>query len=132
MDACWRRIGRKSIGLFPSVGAIKQSRDVKALVLISPQRILKGVPLDPALKDANIMNLPMMIVASTGGPEAKDTRRIAKTIENQKKATWRRDCQRVLHANEKDIAQWPRIDRARQIDFIGDREVYQGARANYG
>ncbi len=70
---------------FPSVGAIKQSRDVKALVLISPQRILKGVPLDPALKDANIMNLPMMIVASTGGPEAKDTRRIAKTIENQKK-----------------------------------------------
>ena len=70
---------------FPSVGAIKQSQDVKALVLISPERLMKGISIDRALKDNNLLNLPIMIVASTGGAKARDTRRIAKTMENVKK-----------------------------------------------
>ncbi|WP_242632108.1 alpha/beta hydrolase [Rubripirellula amarantea] len=70
---------------FPSVGSIKQSQDVKALVLISPEKQLKGLPIEPPLRDPNILQLPIMIVAGQTSPEAKDAERIGRRIEGAKK-----------------------------------------------
>ena len=69
---------------FPSVGRQKQGQDVKALVLISPDKQIKGLPIDPVLKDPNILNLPILVIGGTTNPEAKDTSRIAKRIESAK------------------------------------------------
>jgi hypothetical protein len=69
---------------FPSVGRRKQGQDVKAIVMVSPDKQIKGVPIDPALKDPNILRLPILIIGGTNNPEAKETRRIAKRIEGVK------------------------------------------------
>ena len=69
---------------FPSVGRLKQGQDVKAIVMVSPDKQVKGVPIDPSLKDWNILNLPILIVGGKNNPEAKETRRIAKRIEGAK------------------------------------------------
>ena len=69
---------------FPSVGRMKQGQDVKAIVMISPDKQIKGVPIDPVLKDPNILRLPILIVGGSTNPEAKETRRIGKRIEGAK------------------------------------------------
>lgn len=69
---------------FPSVGRKKQGQDVKAIVMVSPDKQIKGVPIDPVLKDPNILRLPILIVGGTTNPEAKETRRIAKRIKGTK------------------------------------------------
>jgi alpha-beta hydrolase superfamily lysophospholipase len=69
---------------FPSVGRVKQGQDVKALVLISPEKQVKGIPIDPAATDPNLIRLPMMIVAGTDSPEAAEANRLAKRIEGLK------------------------------------------------
>ncbi len=70
---------------FPSVGSQKQGQDVKALVLISPEKQFKGIPIDPAINDPNLIRLPMMIVAGAESPEAAEARRLAKRVEGIKK-----------------------------------------------
>ncbi len=70
---------------FPSVGRKKQGQDVKALVFVSPEKQIKGIPLDPVLNDKNLIQLPMMIVAGKGSDEAKEARTLAKRIEGIKK-----------------------------------------------
>ena len=70
---------------FPSVGRMKQGQDVKALVMISPEKQIKGVAIDPVLKDPNLLNLPILIVRGKTSPQAKETLRIAKRIEGWKK-----------------------------------------------
>jgi len=70
---------------FPSVGSNKQGQDVKALVLISPEKQIKGVPIDPAINDRFIIQLPIMIVAGAESPEASEAKRIAKRVEGVKK-----------------------------------------------
>lgn len=70
---------------FPSVGRIKQGQDVKALVLISPEKQVKGLSAESALTDINLVRLPMMIVAGTDSPEAAEARRIANRVEGVKK-----------------------------------------------
>ena len=47
---------------FPQVGLKKQGQDVKALVFISPEKLLKGVTIDQALMDPHLLRLPLMIV----------------------------------------------------------------------
>lgn len=66
---------------FPSVGRIKQGQDVKALVYVSPEAQLKGIGLDGPLVDPHLIQLPLMIVAGEGSPEAVEAARIAKRVE---------------------------------------------------
>ena len=70
---------------FPSVGSVKQGQDVKALILISPEKVVKGVPLDPTLTDKNLLKLPVMLVSGETSPEAGETTRIHKRLEVIKK-----------------------------------------------
>lgn len=70
---------------FPSVGRVKQGQDVKALVLISPEKQIKGIPIDSAIRDINLVKLPVMIVAGADSPEASEAERLAKLLEGMKK-----------------------------------------------
>lgn len=70
---------------FPSVGKMKQGQDVKALVLISPEKQVKGTGIDQPLSNPNLLRLPMMIVAGSASPEAEEANRIAKRVEAIKK-----------------------------------------------
>ncbi len=70
---------------FPSVGRMKQGQDVKCLVLISPEKQIKGIAIDPPLSNANLIQLPMMIVAGKSSPEAAEAERVAKRVESAKK-----------------------------------------------
>ena len=70
---------------FPSVGSRKQGQDVKALVMISPKQLLKGVRIETPLKDPAIASLPILIVVGEGSSEQSDSQRIYKRIEAVKK-----------------------------------------------
>ncbi len=70
---------------FPSIGNVKQGQDVKALVLISPKKQIKGVAIDPTLTDRNIISLPIMVVAGKSSEEADEAERIGKRIQSFKK-----------------------------------------------
>lgn len=70
---------------FPSVGSVKQGQDVKAFVMISPEKVVKGVPLDSALSDKNLLRLPIMLVAGVTSPEYEETERLHSRIEIVKK-----------------------------------------------
>ncbi len=64
---------------------MKQGQDVKALVFISPEKQVKGTGIDPTLGNANLLSLPMMIVAGENSPEADEAKRVAKRVEAMKK-----------------------------------------------
>jgi len=70
---------------FPSVGALKQGQDVKAMVLISPERIIKGVSLDEPLNDRLFVQLPFQIIVGTGSRQGNETERYFKKLEGMKK-----------------------------------------------
>ncbi len=69
---------------FPSVGSMKQGQDVKALVLISPRKQIKGIGIDSVISNPTIVNLPIMIVAGAAGPDAGEARRLVKRVESYK------------------------------------------------
>ncbi|MFK8113874.1 MAG: alpha/beta hydrolase [Rubripirellula sp.] len=64
---------------FPNVGRMKQGQDVKALIYISPEKQIKGIPIAPALNNPQLLNLPTMIVA--GETKMAEAKRIGKPIE---------------------------------------------------
>ncbi|MBD54764.1 MAG: alpha/beta hydrolase [Rhodopirellula sp.] len=71
---------------WPTVGRIKQGRDVKGLVFISPTKQAKGVPIDPIFSGRSVLvQLPIMVVSGTESPNAEDAERIANRIEASKK-----------------------------------------------
>ena len=70
---------------WPSVGRMKQGQDVKAVILISPEKLIKGIPIDPAFADPNILRLPIMIIAGKSSPESSEAERISKRIEAVKR-----------------------------------------------
>lgn len=70
---------------FPSVGSIKQGQDVKAMVLISPERLLKGYSLDDTLSDLTFWQLPFLIVVGQTSRQAGDADRFHKRLETLKK-----------------------------------------------
>tara|TARA_R110002049_G_scaffold72490_6_gene187452 strand:+ start:167022 stop:167933 length:912 start_codon:yes stop_codon:yes gene_type:complete len=78
---------------FPSVGNVKQGQDVKALIMISPEKVVKGVPLDSTLSDKNLVRLPIMLVGGATSPEAEETTRIHKRLDVIKKKMSRGESQ---------------------------------------
>lgn len=70
---------------FPSVGTKKQGQDVKALVYISPEKQVKGIAIEPTLKDPFLIRLPIMIVTGNSGSSAAEAKRIGKRIEAMKR-----------------------------------------------
>lgn len=76
---------------FPSLGSVKQGQDVKGLVMISPEKQLKGLAMEPALNDLNLLQLPILIVAGEGSTQAGEARRMASRIEARKKRVGRGD-----------------------------------------
>ena len=70
---------------FPSAGRIKQGQDVKALVLISPAKQIKGVPIEGMFRSAAIMQLPIMVVAGKDSEEGPDAKKMARRIESTKR-----------------------------------------------
>ncbi len=74
---------------FPSVGRVKQGQDVKGLVLISPEKQVKGLPLEPSLNDNNLLQLPTLIMAGKTSSDASEARRIESRIAARKKKVGR-------------------------------------------
>jgi len=74
---------------FPSIGSVKQGQDVKALVMISPDKQVKGLPIEPALNDNNLLQLPTLIMAGEGSLQAAEARRMASRLEARKKRVGR-------------------------------------------
>ncbi len=70
---------------FPSVGSQKQGQDVKALVLISPEKQIKSIAIDQAITNPVILQLPIMIVAGKDSPEGSEAARIIKRVESIKR-----------------------------------------------
>lgn len=70
---------------FPSVGSLKQGQDVKAMVLISPERIIKGVSLDEPLNDRLFVQLPFQIIVGSTSRQASEADRYYKKLEGMKK-----------------------------------------------
>ncbi len=63
---------------FENQGSIKQGKDVKSLTFISPRKSLKGIPLNPSLKNPLLsgrsgQNLPTLVVWSANDDGAKDS-----------------------------------------------------------
>ncbi len=78
---------------FAPVGALKRGQDVKALVLISPKKLVKGVTIDPVLVNPAILMLPIMVVSGSQSSDAGDADRIIKRIEVFKKRIGRGEAQ---------------------------------------
>jgi len=76
---------------FPSLGAIKQGQDVKAMVLISPDRVIKGVSLEEAFNDRMLATLPFLIVYGESSRLASQSERLVKRLETTKKRLTRGD-----------------------------------------
>ncbi|MEM6978502.1 MAG: alpha/beta hydrolase [Planctomycetota bacterium] len=70
---------------FPSVGRKKQGQDVKALVLVSPEKNHAGVAIDTVLRDANVVSLPIMVLAGKQSPQGSDSQRLGKRLETSKR-----------------------------------------------
>ncbi len=70
---------------FTPVGAKKRGQDVKGLVLISPQKVHKGLTLEQTLKNPAILSMPMMLVAGQDSAEEQEAERIYKRVESIRK-----------------------------------------------
>jgi len=70
---------------FVPVGTRKQGQDVKAMVLVSPERLLKGIAIEASLGVPMVAALPILMVVGKGSAEESDADRIFKRVEAVKK-----------------------------------------------
>ena len=70
---------------FPTVGARKRGQDVKGLVLISPDKVLKGLSLEATLSNPAIMAMPMMLISGESSKQAATAKRVHKKVEAVRK-----------------------------------------------
>jgi len=66
---------------WPSLPGEKQGQDVKALVMVSPARSLKGFNADLPFKHVAVSRLPTQFIAGASSAEAKEVDRIAKVLD---------------------------------------------------
>jgi hypothetical protein len=76
---------------FPSIGSKKQGQDVKALVMVSPEKMVKGLKLDNLFRDRFVPLLPTLIVAGGEGSDGSEATRIHKRLEGIKRRVRRGD-----------------------------------------
>ena len=86
---------------FAPVGSKKRGQDVKALVLVSPRKVHKGVSLDQAFTNPAILSLPLMLVAGQGSSEESEAERVYKRVEAIRKRVNRGDVEGLkLHISK--------------------------------
>lgn len=66
---------------FPDIGSRKQSRDVRALVLVSPARALHGFTYEAAIRHPAVSRLPWLIIAGEQSPQATEAERLHRQVE---------------------------------------------------
>ena len=71
---------------FTDVGGKKQSKDVRALVLVSPERVLHGFTVDTVLRHPLVSRLPWLIMAGEASPEAAEAEKIHRQLERIRRA----------------------------------------------
>lgn len=72
---------------FPDIGVRKQSKDVKGLVLVSPERVLHGFTSDLAARHPAVSRLPWMIVAGEESSQAEEAERLYRQLERLRRSS---------------------------------------------
>ncbi|MEL6896768.1 MAG: alpha/beta fold hydrolase [Planctomycetota bacterium] len=72
---------------FPSRGSVKQGQDVRAMVLLSPARSLKGYRAEGVFRDQYLYRLPTLIVAGADSDGFGDAKRIYERLTNMREKT---------------------------------------------
>lgn len=65
---------------FQTLPGIKQGQDVKAIVLISPEKIIEGITYEQTLRHPVIPRLPTLIVAGAGSQQMREAERLHKLL----------------------------------------------------
>lgn len=66
---------------FPDVGRKKQSKDVRALVMVSPDRNLEGYTLTSATRHPAVSLLPWLVMVGENSPQFNESDRIVRQLE---------------------------------------------------
>lgn len=71
---------------FPDIGVHKQSKDVKALVLVSPERVLHGFTSDLASRHPVVSRLPWLVIAGEQSQQAEEAERLYRQLERLRRS----------------------------------------------
>ncbi len=71
---------------FPDSGKKKQSKDVRALVLVSPEKTLQGFGYDGATRHPLVSRISWQIIAGGNSPQADEAEKIQKQLERSRRS----------------------------------------------
>jgi pimeloyl-ACP methyl ester carboxylesterase len=71
---------------FTDIGNKKQSKDVRAIVAVSPERVLQGFNFDAGLKHPFVSRLPWLILAGESSSQAAEAEKMHKQLDRLRKA----------------------------------------------